>query len=78
MFTSGCVPAELAFIYIIAASNTAYQIFTAFIVLVMPDFVRLITPQNKLYCFSEKKFWGLDALYGLLTLYYKWKKNPLK
>ena len=25
-------------------------------------FLRHITPQNKLYCFSEKKFWGLGAL----------------
>ena len=25
-------------------------------------FLRHITPQNKLYCFSEKTFWGLGAL----------------
>ena len=25
-------------------------------------FLRQITPQNKLYCFSEKKFLGLGAL----------------
>ena len=25
-------------------------------------FLRLVTPQNKLYCFSEKKFLGLGAL----------------
>ena len=25
-------------------------------------FLRHITPQNKLYCFSEKKKWGLGAL----------------
>ena len=25
-------------------------------------FLRHITPQNKLNCFSEKKFWGLGAL----------------
>ena len=25
-------------------------------------FLRHITPQNKLYCFSEKKIWGLGAL----------------
>ena len=25
-------------------------------------FLRLITPQNNVYCFSEKKIWGLGAL----------------
>ena len=25
-------------------------------------FLQLITPRNKLYCFSQKQFWGLGAL----------------
>ena len=48
----GCEPYETRF-----QGGTEIQGFNQ-----IENFLQLITPQNKLYCFSDKKFWGLGAL----------------